>query len=325
MDEKKAGLTKIVGDKNIFENPETGELFSSGFDPIPPVRPRFKVKPRTVDEVQKIVLWANQTQTPLVPVSSGEPHFRSDTVPEEPGSVIVDLSGMNKILKIDRRNRLALIQPGVTHNQLLPELRKEGLRINRPLMPRLNKSVITSLLEREPVISPKYQWNMAEPLRSLEIIWGNGDKFYSGGGVFRGDKESDWKEGLVPAVGPGAGPSQLDFYKFVSAAQGSMGIVTWASVKCEVYPEFRKIFFVPAKKLDDLLDFTYKLLRFRFGDELFLLNNSCLSYLLAKNSAEVDPGRCIGCAQCTLACDKVKAIEMEAVPGYKELTPLWKE
>jgi len=64
---------------------------------------------------------------------------------------------------------------------------------------------------------------------------------------------------------------------------------------------------------------------FRFGDELFLMNNSCLAYLLANNVAEVDPRRCIGCAQCALACDKVKAIEMEAVPGYKELTPLWKE
>jgi hypothetical protein len=288
MDEKRAGLAKIVGDKGVFENPEMGEIFSSGFDQIPLMRPHFKVKPRTVDDVQKIVLWANQTRTPLVPVSSGEPHLRSDTVPEEPESVIVDLSGMNKILKIDRRYRLALIQPGVTHNQLIPELRKEGLRINMPLMPRRNKSVIASLLEREAVMSPKYQWNLLEPLRSLEIVWGNGDKFYSGQGIFRGEKESDWKEGLVPVAGVGAGPSQLDFYKFVSAAQGSMGIITWASVKCEVLPDLRKLFFVPADKLEDLIDFTYKLLKFRFGDELFIVNSSCLAYLLAKNPGEVE-------------------------------------
>jgi FAD/FMN-containing dehydrogenase len=288
MDEKKTGLTEIVGEEGILENPEIEEQFSSGFIRIPPMRPRFKVKPRTADDVQKIVLWANKTKTPLVPVSSGKPHLRSDTVSTLPESVIVDLSGMNKILKIDRRNRLALIQSGVTHKQLLPGLRKEGMRINMPLMPRSNKSVIASLLEREPVMSPKYQWNMLEPLRSLEIIWGNGDKLYSGGGVFRGEKESDWKEGLVPAVGAGALANQLDFYRFVSAAQGSMGIVTWASVKCEVLPEFRKLFFVPADKLEDLLDFTYKLLKFRFGDELFLLNNSYLAYLLANNSAEVE-------------------------------------
>jgi FAD/FMN-containing dehydrogenase len=193
---------------------------------------------------------------------------------------------MKRILKIDRRNRLALIEPGVTYSQLLPELEKEGLRIVMSLLPRANKSVIASLLEREPVMSPKYQWNLLEPLRSLEIVWGNGDKLYSGSGTFRGEKEEDWQQGLVPLAGPG--PGQLDFYKFVSAAQGSMGIVTWASVKCEVFAEFRKLFFIPAKRLDDLVDFTYRLLKFRFGDELFIINNTGLAYVLAHEPDEVE-------------------------------------
>ena len=271
MDEKKARLMQIVGAAGVFDNPEIGESFSLDHDLIPPMRPRFMVKPRDVDEVQKIVLWANETLTPLVPVSSGGPHLRGDTLPTAPEAVIVDLSGMKRILKIDRRNRLALIEPGVTYGQLQPELQKEGLRIVTPLLPRGTKSVIASLLEREPVMSPRYQWNLLEPLRSLEIVWGNGDKLWSGGGAFRGEKEEDWQEGRVPLVGPG--PGQLDFFKFVSAAQGSMGIVTWASVKCEVLPDFRKLFLVPAEKLDDGIDFTYKLLKFRFGDEFFIVNN----------------------------------------------------
>jgi FAD/FMN-containing dehydrogenase len=127
-------------------------------------------------------------------------------------------------------------------------------------------------------MSPKYQWNLLEPLRSLEIVWGNGDKLWSGSGVYRGEKEEDWELGLVPVQGPG--PGQLDFYKFVSAAQGSMGIVTWASIKCEVYPDSHKLFFVTSGKLDTLIDFMYKLLKFRFGDELFIMNHACLAYIL---------------------------------------------
>jgi FAD/FMN-containing dehydrogenase len=174
----------------------------------------------------------------------------------------------------------------VTYTELQPALREEGLRIVAPLLPRKNKSVITSLLEREPVMSPKYQWNLVEPMRSLEIVWGNGDKFYSGSGTFRGEKDEDWQAGLVPVVGPG--PGQLDFNKFVSAAQGSMGIVTWASVKCEVYPQARKLFFIPAEKLEDLIDFTYKLLKFRFGDELFIVNNTCLANILGGQPSEIE-------------------------------------
>ncbi|MBN1815316.1 MAG: FAD-binding oxidoreductase, partial [Anaerolineae bacterium] len=289
MDEKKARLLDIVGEVGVVDHPEIGESFSLDHDLIPPLKPCLTVKPKDVDEVQKIVLWANETHTPLVPMSSGGPHFRGDTLATAPESVIVDLSGMKRILKVDRRNRLALVEPGVTYTQLQPELQREGLRIVMPLLPRSNKSVIASLLEREPVISPRYQWNLLEPLRSLEIVWGSGDKFYSGSGTFRGEKDEDWQEGKVPLQGPG--PGQLDYYKFVSAAQGSMGIVTWASVKCEVFPEFRKLFFVPAEKLDDLLDFTYRLLKFRFGDELFIVNNTCLATILSDGPDEVEPLR----------------------------------
>jgi len=286
MNEKKSSLMQIVGKDGVWENPELGTSFSLDHNFLKPLKPRFEVKPQNVEEVQQIVLWANKTQTPLVPISSSGPHFRGDTDPTVPEAVVVDLSGMKRILKINRRNRLALIEPGVTHAELQPALQAEGLRLIAPLLPRNGKSVIASLLEREPVMSPKYQWNLLEPLRSLEIVWGNGDKFYSGGGTFRGEKEEDWEAGLVPLVGPG--PNQLDFYKFVSAAQGSMGIVTWASVKCEVYPEVRKLYFIPSEKLEGLIDFTYQLLKFRFGDELFILNNTCLANILADQAPEIE-------------------------------------
>ena len=286
MDEKKSRLMEITGNGGGLTKPELDVTYSLDHTLLKPLSPFLQVQPQSVDEVQNIVLWANETQTPLVPVSSGSPHFRGDTYPTAPEAVMVDLRKMKRILKIDRRNRLALIEPGVTYTELQPALQKEGLRIISPLLPRKNKSVITSLLEREPVMSPKYQWNLIEPLRSLEIVWGNGDKFYSGSGTFRGEKDEDWQAGLVPVVGPG--PNQLDFYKFVSAAQGSMGIVTWASVKCEVYPQARKLFFVPAEKLENLINFTYKLLKFRFGDELFILNNTYLANILGDQATEIE-------------------------------------
>jgi FAD/FMN-containing dehydrogenase len=142
MNEKKSRLMEIVGEEGIMENPELGTSFSLDQNLIEPLEPSFTVKPKNVDEVQQIVLWANKTQTPLVPISSGEPHFRGDTYPTAPEAVVVDLSGMKRILKINRRNRLALIEPGVTHAELQPALKAEGLRLVSPLMPRKNKSVI---------------------------------------------------------------------------------------------------------------------------------------------------------------------------------------
>jgi FAD/FMN-containing dehydrogenase len=285
VDDLRSELARIVGPSRVADDPQSPDDSCLSAELAPAFPARYRVEPHTVDEVESIVRLANRTGTPLVPLSSGPPHLRGDSSPSVPGAVQVDLRAMNRILRIDRRTRLALIQPGVTFRQLLPELEAAGLRLITPLLPRNEKAVLASLLEREPIISPRFQWNMAEPLRSLEIIWGSGDRFYSGGGTFRGESDEDWQQGKVPLVGPG--PGQLDFYKMVSAAQGSMGIVTWASVKCEVLPDARKLFLVPAQNLDSLLDFTYRLLRLRFADELFIVNSSCLAAILSPRTDEI--------------------------------------
>jgi FAD/FMN-containing dehydrogenase len=66
-----------------------------------------------------------------------------------------------------------------------------------------------------------------------------------------------------------------------------MGIATWASLRCEVLPQIHKFFFVAAKELDKLTDFTYKILKFRYADELFLMNNTNLAYILGDNPEQI--------------------------------------
>ena len=180
MAEKKDELIKIVGAENVIDDPITLDGYSRDHSFTAPRKPLMVVKPANADEVQGIVKWANQTRTPLVPVSSGLPHFRGDTVPASDGAVIVDLSGMNRIIMMDRRNRVAIVEPGVTFSKLQPELAKEGMRLSMPLLPRTSKSVLGSVLEREPITNPRYSWSLSEPLRCLETVMGNGDIFRTG-------------------------------------------------------------------------------------------------------------------------------------------------
>jgi len=285
MVDKKDELRKIVGAENVLDDPETIEVYSKDESFVPPRKPRLVVKPKNVDEVQGIVKWANQTSTPLVPISSGPPRFRGDTVPTLPEAVIVDLSGMKRIIKTDRRNRVAIVEPGVTFGQLQPELVKEGLRLTMPLLPRSTKSVVTSLLEREPTLIPRYQWSLPEPLRCVEVVWGSGDIMRTGEGSYYDQLEDGWKMKYAQTFA--LGPIQCDYYRLVQAAQGSMGIVTWASVKCEILPQIHKLFFVPSERLDDLLGFAYRLLRFRYGDELLLLNSANLASILGEEAGQI--------------------------------------
>lgn len=278
-------MIEIMGEGNVYDDPKTLKRYSRDESFSLPMSPSFVVKAADAERVEAIVHWANRTRTPLIPVSSGPPRFRGDTVPGSPESVVVDLSGMKKIIRIDRRNRMALIEPGVTFAQIQPALAKEGLRLSTPLLPRANKSVVASLLEREPSIIPKHQWAFLDPLRCLEVVWGDGNRFMTGEAGLAGTLADEWKMGHAQVAA--AGPAQANFYKFLSAAQGTMGIATWASVKCQVLPSVHRLFFVPSEGIDRLIDFAYRLLRIRFGDELLFLNGLNTASILGNGSLKI--------------------------------------
>ena len=233
-------LLDILGKDQIIDSEETLAMFAGDESFVNPVKPSLVLKPASTDSVQGIINWANRTNTPLIPVSSGPPHFRGDTVPCIGGSVIIDLSGMKKIIKIDPNNRIVIVEPGVTFNELIPELNAKGLRMNMPFLPRKTKSVAGSLLEREPVIMPQYHWDSTDPLVCTEIIYGNGDLFRTGSAAGPGNLEQQWEVGA--AQNEASGPVQADFSRLIQGAQGTMGIVTWISIRCEILPVIEESF-----------------------------------------------------------------------------------
>jgi len=277
---EKEQLMKILGKDNVSDAPEELAKYAEDESFVHPIRPRCVAKPANTDEIQKLINWANETLTPIVPISSGPPHFRGDTVPSIGGAVIVDLSRMKKIVRVDGEHRIAMIEPGVTFKELIPAVRKEGLRLNMPLLPRASKSVLGSMLEREPVIMPKYHWDISDPLACTEVIYGTGDLLRTGSAAGPGSLKEQWKSGA--AQNEAAGPIQADFLRLIQGAQGTMGIVTWATIRCEHAPIIEEPYLIGSSKLNDLLEYTYWLIRNRMADDCLLLNDANLARILAK-------------------------------------------
>ena len=248
------------------------------------IMPEYVVRPKNGGAVEKLVKLANETLTPLVPVSSGPPHFRGDTVPGIGGAVIVDLSGMKKMIIVDRARRVAMVEPGVTFGELIPAVEKEGLRLNMPLLPRKSKSVVGSMLEREPVIMPKYQWDISDPLACAEVFFGTGDEFRTGQAAGPGTIEEQWAVGGVQKAP--YGPGTASWHRLIQGAQGTMGIVTWASMRCEILPSLEEPFVVGSSNLDTLLELASWLIRLRMVNECFILNNTNLAAIFAKKWPE---------------------------------------
>ena len=278
-------LAEIVDTGNVLSSPRVLEEYSRDLSFVPQIRPRCVVKPGNVEEVQQIVNWANETLTPLVPMSSGLPHFRGDTIPSVDRAVIVDLSRMKRIIRVDPRNKVAMIEPGVTFSELQSELKKAGLCAYMPLAPRSSKSVIGSVLEREPVTIPSHHWDSTDPLLCMEIVFGTGDKFRTGEASGPDTVEEQWEMDRVQ-MNP-FGHSHIDFQRLVSGAQGTMGIVTWVTLKCHYLSKLYRAFLVPSENIEPLIELSYQLVKFRLGGNLFILNGLNLACLLSQTSKEI--------------------------------------
>ncbi len=279
-------LKDTVGTENFLDDPDTLARFSGDMSFVPRVRPRYAVRPKNAADVQALIRLARESETPLVPVSSGEPRFRGDTVPSTGGAVMVDLSALKQIIRIDRRNRVAMIEAGVTFADLVPALAREGLRLNMPLVPRKSKSVIASMLERQPVIMPVFQWDAMDPLLCTEVYFGTGDRFRTGSAAGPGTLEQQWNAAQAQ-LNP-MGPGQADIARVVQGAQGTMGIVTWASVRCEALPALQKPFLVGIDNIGEAADFIYTLLWLRSAEECVLLNKVAAAGIAAGDKGEFE-------------------------------------
>jgi hypothetical protein len=269
----KEELIKIVGAEYFSDDPEILKQYSKDYSLVPPRMPTYVVKPKNAEEIQKIVKLANELKMPIIPCSSGV-HFYGATIPSQ-GGIVIDLERMNRILEIDERNRKVRIEPRVTWGQLQAELKKHDLMALNPLLPHASKSALTSHLEREPMLIPKFEYS--EPTLTMEVVLPTGEIFRTGSASAPNALSPKANTDLCNPQGPGT-----NFFQLFHGAQGTLGIVTWINVKVEYLPKVQKIFFIPFKKIEDAIEPLYRIQRLMIGNECLLLNNFNLANILTE-------------------------------------------
>lgn len=279
-----SGLAEIVSAGNVTADPAVLEAYARDHSFVGRIRPQYVAKANSSHAVQELVKLARETGTPLIPVSSGGPHFYGDTVPSVGDAVMVDLSGMKRIDLVDPVERVAsVVEPGVTFGELIAAVAAEGLRLNMPLAPRATKSVVGSMLSREPVMMPHYHWDISDPIGSTEVIFGTGDVFRTGAAAGPGEIAEQRAAGGRQKEA--AGPSAMSLHRLLQGAQGTMGIVTWASARCELIPTIEQPYFLASNDVTRLLEAAHWLIRLRLGNELLILNGADMAALAATATA----------------------------------------
>ncbi len=235
--------------------------------------------PENADQVRRIVLEARQKGAALVAVSSGQPHFHGAS--ENPSAEPVCFSKMNRIVKLDRRSRYVRAEPGVTFGKLIPKLAESGMRLNLPFLVRANKSVVASALEKEAVLIPKYQYDYTDPLLTIETVFGTGEVFRTGSAAGPGTPEENNADMVLPW-----GPGTIDYLRFLCGAQGTIGLVTWGTLKTEVLPKASALFFVEAESAEALTKLADTLMYRRIPDECVILNRENFAAAFSDDDAE---------------------------------------
>lgn len=269
----KRSLTRIVGDNFFFDRSSELESYSRDFSLNPPGMPTYVLQPKNTEEIQEVIRLASEHKIPVITSSSGV-HFYGSTLPHQ-GGIVLDLKRMNRILEIDERNRRVRLEPGVTWGQLQPKLEKQGYMVISPLLPHPSRSVVTTFLEREVPLIPKYEYG--EPLLTLEAVLANGEVHRSGSASTPGAYTTAEVAGSYPQ-GPG-----VDWFRLFQGAQGTMGVVTWANIKFEYLPKLNKTYFLPFQKLEEAIEPLYRIQRRMIGYECFLLNSFNLATILAED------------------------------------------
>lgn len=238
-------------------------------------QPEAILYPVSVEQVEKAMQLANEYEVPVtVRSSQGVESMTGSSLPSVEGSVIINLSKMNRIIHIDALNDMAIVEAGVTYDQLNKELKKEGLYMEHPLAVRAEKSIIASLLDRDPVLTAKHLWDVPDPLCAMKMVFGNGRLFGSGSAAGPGTLEEMLEAGC--AMNQAQGPVWLDLGRVITGSQGTLAVVCWASVKVKKIGSCHQMTYVQSDDIDKLGEYASHVIRRRLGEEAVFLNRKGL-------------------------------------------------
>lgn len=213
-------LVEIVGKNGVSNTDE--ELWYYARDPgvLEAHRPDFVVAPKTVEQVQKIVLLANREHIPVVPMGNGM-SLTGLVIPLK-GGIVMDMKRMNRVIEVNPMGRWAVVEGGTSQGVLKAYLQKNhpGLRHSLPDAPAATTIAANVSLHGQGRLTQQYGFN-SDMVTGLEVVLPTGEICRIGS----------------PSIGPhwfSRGPALPDLSGLFLGWLGTTGIIT--KVGLMLYP-----------------------------------------------------------------------------------------
>lgn len=122
-------LKTILGDDNVIIEDVRLAPYNKIMMPVPDEQhtPSAAITPGNVEQIQQVLKVLNKYKVPVYPVSTGKNLGYGSSAPVQRGQIVMDLRRMNKIIDVDPDLCTALVEPGVTYQQLYDYLQEKKL------------------------------------------------------------------------------------------------------------------------------------------------------------------------------------------------------
>lgn len=211
-------LRKIVGVR-LSVSPSELYCYSSDASQVKGM-PDYVIRPKNVDEVSRIVKLAYESNVPITARGAGT-GLAGGAVPVR-GGIVLDMSGMNRILEIDIDNIQVVVEPGIVQDSLNEALKSYGFFFP----PNPGSSAMCTIggmiaYNASGMRCVKYG-TTRNYVRDLEVVLADGTIIHTGSKM------------LKSAAG-------YDLTQLIIGSEGTLGIVTKASLKIAPIPKTRKL------------------------------------------------------------------------------------
>ena len=222
-------IKSIVGATYFFTDEESFAKYGSDETEKLHYAPQVVVKPRTAEEISKLLILCNQHLIPVTPRGAGT-GLTGGALPHL-GGLVIAMERFNSILEIDERNLQVTTEPGVITEVLQNTVKEKGLFY--PPDPASKGSCFIGGNISENSGGPKaVKYGVVKDyVLSLEIVLPTGEIIWTGSNV------------LKNATG-------YNLTQLIVGSEGTLGIVTKIVLRLIPHPKFDLLMLAPFNSVE---------------------------------------------------------------------------
>jgi 4-cresol dehydrogenase (hydroxylating) len=183
FDKAIAEFKKILGAGNVLHTRERLAPYLKIMIPAPIEEhtPSAAIMPESVEQIQRILRVCNRYKTPVWPISTGKNFGYGSAAPATRGQIVLDLKRLNRIIEVDPDLCFAVVEPGVTYQQLYDYIKERNLPLwLDPPIPGPVASPLGNTVERGVGYTPYGEHFLFSC--GMEVALANGDILRTGMG-----------------------------------------------------------------------------------------------------------------------------------------------